>query len=66
MLMDILTFIKLYALSFGSLLALDSIWLVKVAPNLYKSNIGHLMAEKTNFLAAGLFYLIYIFGVVFL
>jgi uncharacterized membrane protein len=57
-------FVKLYVLSFASLLALDSIWLVKVAPKFYKSNIGHLMAETPNLLAAGLFYLIYIVGVV--
>jgi uncharacterized membrane protein len=57
-------FIKLYALSFASLLALDSIWLVKVAPKFYKSNIGHLMAENPNMLAAGLFYAIYIAGLV--
>lgn len=57
-------FIKLYALSFASLLALDSLWLVKVAPKFYKSNIGHLMAKDPNLLAAGLFYAIYIMGVV--
>ncbi len=54
----------MYLLSFGSLLALDSLWLVKVAPKFYKSNIGHLMAEKPNLLAAGLFYVIYIVGLV--
>lgn len=57
-------FIKLYALSFASLLALDSVWLTKVAPKFYKSNIGHLMAEKPNLFAAGLFYAIYIVGLV--
>jgi uncharacterized membrane protein len=57
-------FIKLYVLSLGSLLALDSIWLVKVAPKFYKSNIGHLMAEKPNLLAAGIFYSMYIAGLV--
>lgn len=57
-------FVKMYLLSFGSLLALDSLWLVKVAPKFYKSNIGHLMAEKPNLLAAGLFYVIYIVGLV--
>lgn len=57
-------FIKLYALSFASLLALDSLWLVKVAPKFYKSNIGHLMSENPNMLAAGLFYAIYIAGLV--
>ena len=57
-------FIKLYLLSFGSLLVIDSVWLTKVAPKFYKSNIGHLMAENPNLLSAGLFYLIYIVGVV--
>lgn len=59
-----LEFLKLYILSFGSLLALDMLWLTKIAPSLYKSNIGHLMAEKPNLLAAALFYMIYITGVV--
>ncbi len=57
-------FIKLYALSFASLLAIDSIWLTKVAPKFYKSNIGHLMTDTPNLLAAGLFYAIYIAGLV--
>lgn len=57
-------FIKLYLLSFGSLLALDSVWLVKVAPKFYKTHIGHLMADNPNLLAAGLFYAIYIAGLV--
>ena len=45
----------MYLLSIGSLLAIDSLWLVKVAPKFYKSNIGHLMAQNPNLLAAGLF-----------
>jgi len=57
-------FIKLYLLSLGSLLVIDSLWLVKVAPKFYKSNIGHLMAQNPNLIAAGLFYVIYIFGLV--
>lgn len=57
-------FIKQFLVSFGSLLLIDSVWLTKVAPKFYKSNIGHLMAENPNLLAAGLFYFIYIVGVV--
>jgi uncharacterized membrane protein len=57
-------FVKLYLLSIVSLLALDSLWLTKIAPKLYKSNIGHLMADSPNLLAAGLFYVIYIVGLV--
>ncbi len=57
-------FIKQYLVSFGSLLLIDSVWLTKVAPKFYKSNIGHLMSDNPNLLSAGLFYLIYIVGVV--
>jgi uncharacterized membrane protein len=57
-------FVKLYLLSFVSLIGLDALWLTKVSPKLYKEQIGHLMAEKPNLGAAGLFYLIYILGVV--
>jgi uncharacterized membrane protein len=58
-------FLKLYIVSMGAFLALDSIWLGVVAPKFYKSQIGHLMAEKPNFFAAGLFYLLFILGLVF-
>lgn len=57
-------FLKLFGLSFASLIALDALWLVKIAPTLYKSQIGHLMAEKPNLGAAGLFYIVYIIGLV--
>ncbi|MDO8266100.1 MAG: DUF2177 family protein [Candidatus Saccharibacteria bacterium] len=57
-------FIKQFLVSFGSLLLIDSVWLTKVAPKFYKSNIGHLMAENPSLMAAGLFYFIYIVGVV--
>lgn len=57
-------FLKLFGISFASLIALDSVWLTKVSPKLYKSQIGHLMTEKPNLAAAGLFYIIYIIGAV--
>jgi uncharacterized membrane protein len=43
----------------------DLVWLVKVAPKLYRKYIGHLMSEKVNMVGAGLFYLIFIIGLVF-
>lgn len=57
-------FIKLYALSMVSIIGLDSLWLTKISPKLYKEQIGHLMADKPNLPAAGLFYIIYILGLV--
>lgn len=63
--MEIITFFKLFAIAFLSLIGIDSLWLTKIAPKLYKDNIGHLMADKPNLYAAGLFYLIYIAGAVY-
>jgi uncharacterized membrane protein len=58
-----------YAVCYGvtllTLLIVDGVWLGLVAKNFYQSQIGHLMAEKVNFLAAGLFYVVYPFGVVY-
>lgn len=43
----------------------DLIWLVKVAPKLYRSQIGHLMADKVNYPGAILFYIVFIVGLVY-
>jgi uncharacterized membrane protein len=43
----------------------DLVWLVKVAPKLYRKYIGHLMSERVNILAAALFYVVFIVGLVF-
>ena len=58
-------FIKLYLVSFASFIALDSVWLGVIAPKFYKANIGHLMAKNANFLAAGVFYALFMAGLVF-
>jgi len=58
-------FIKLYVTAFVSFLALDSIWLGLIAPKFYKKNIGFLMAKVPDFAAAGLFYLLFIAGLVY-
>lgn len=43
---------------------LDLFWLIKVAPDLYRANIGHLMSQHVNKIAALLFYVIYHVGLV--
>jgi uncharacterized membrane protein len=43
----------------------DLVWLVKVAPKLYRKYIGHLMSDRVNILAAALFYIVFIVGLVF-
>jgi uncharacterized membrane protein len=44
---------------------LDFVWLGTVAIGFYRRMIGPLMREKPNFAAAGLFYLLYIGGIVY-
>jgi len=58
-------FIKMYLIAFIVFLIIDGIWLVFVAKNFYSKHLGYIMKEKPNLLAAGLFYLIFIVGVVY-
>ncbi len=44
--------------------AIDFVWLGTVATSTYREGIGHLMADKPNFAAAGVFYIFYVGGVV--
>ncbi|MBX3039028.1 MAG: DUF2177 family protein [Anaerolineales bacterium] len=57
--------LKLYFITLITFLAIDSFWLGLVAPSFYRSQIRHLMADNANFLAAGIFYLLYIYGLLF-
>ena len=49
------TFMKLYLIAFIAFLAVDAIWLGLIATKFYQNEIGHLMADKPNFIAAGVF-----------
>lgn len=55
-----------YGAMTAAFLAIDSIWLGVVAKNFYHNNIGHLMAKKPNFIAAGVFYALYLTGLLVL
>lgn len=54
-----------YLVTTGVFLLIDIAWLALIAPKLYKANIGHLMADKPNLPAAGVFYLLYIAALLF-
>lgn len=56
--------LKLYFLTLIIFLAIDSLWLGLVAPKFYESQIGYIMADDPNILAAGVFYLLFIVGMV--
>ena len=52
--------LRLYLITLFVFLGIDSLWLGLVAPPFYHSQIEHLMAERPNFLAAGLFYFLFV------
>lgn len=55
-------YIKLYLGTFAAFLLIDLIWLGVVARKFYSQQLGHLLAAKTNWGAAILFYLLFIVG----
>jgi uncharacterized membrane protein len=59
-----MTFLKLYVVSFVVFFAIDLLWLGIIAKNLYQKQIGHLLKTDVNWIAAILFYLVFIVGLV--
>ena len=57
-------FIKLYLIAFATFFAIDMVWLVLVANKFYQKHIGFLMKSDINWIAAIIFYLIFIAGLV--
>ena len=46
-----MNYVKMYIIAFIIFLAIDAIWLGLIAPKFYRSQIGHLMSERPNFIA---------------
>ncbi len=57
--------IKLYVLALFIFLGIDALWLGLVARGFYRSQIGHLMAETPDLYAAGIFYLLFVWALVY-
>ncbi len=55
-----MVFVKAYAITLIVFLGLDFLWLGFVARGFYASQLGDLMRENINYLAAGIFYLAYV------
>ena len=62
--MNITTFIKIYLITLPVFFAIDMIWLGFIARNFYRQHIGNLLRDNVNWIAASIFYLIFIFGLV--
>lgn len=57
-------FIKLFAIALPVFFAIDMVWLGLVAKGFYRAQIGSLMKTDVNWIAAIVFYLIFIAGLV--
>lgn len=57
--------IKLYFLTFFVFFLVDIVWLGVLSKNIYSKYLGHLMAPNVNWVAAIIFYFLFIGGLVF-
>lgn len=60
-----IAFLKLYAMTFAVFLVIDLIWLGLVARSFYQEQLGFIMKANVNWVAAIIFYLIFIAGLIF-
>ena len=56
-------YIKLYLLTLPIFFVVDLLWLGVIARDIYQSRLGHLLVAEVNWIAAIVFYLIYIAGI---
>ena len=59
-------YLTAYIGSAVAMLALDAVWLTTMVPRLYKPALGDMLADPPNFIIAGVFYLLYVIGIVVL
>ena len=57
-------FIKLFIIALPVFFAIDMVWLAVVAKNFYQQQIGFLMKPGINWVAAIVFYLLFITGLI--
>ena len=58
-------YVKHYIIALIVFTLIDLVWLVFISQKLYKEKLGHLMADKVNFPAAAIFYILFIAALVF-
>lgn len=57
--------IRQHITSLVAFTVIDGIWLGFIAPHFYRANIGHLMRDQPDLVAAMLFYMIFLIGLNF-
>ncbi len=55
-------YLKIYLAAVVAFLAIDMVWLAVVARGFYRKHLGFLLADQPNWWAAGIFYLLFLAG----
>lgn len=58
-------YLKLYLVTFSAFIVIDMVWLGLVARAFYQKHLGFIMAPSPNWIAAIIFYLLFIAGLLF-
>lgn len=58
-------YLKLYLITFSAFIVIDMVWLGLVARTFYQKHLGFIMASSPNWVAAIIFYLLFIAGLLF-
>lgn len=61
--MNLSFYVKLYLLTLVAFLAIDMVWLGLVARGFYRKYLGYLLSPSPNWIAAILFYLLFVAGI---
>ena len=64
--MTISSLFKLYLVALPTFLVIDLVWLGFIARSFYQTHLGHLMRANVNWVAAVVFYLVFVAGIVVL
>ncbi len=56
-------YFKLYLATLVVFLVIDLFWLGLIARGFYQKHLGYILAPSTNWVAAGIFYLLFILGI---
>lgn len=62
--MSIKTTVLLYLVTFACFFFIDMVWLGLIAKGFYRKHLGGMLGSKVNWIAAILFYLLFILGLV--
>lgn len=60
-----MNYVKMYLIALIVFVIIDGFWLLVISKNLYQKEIGHLLSSNPNILAAVLFYLLFLIGLVY-